>query len=62
MDNVTNIVLDGYKWNQNTSQFNTDFAENYNKDNDKGYFLAVGVPYPKRFSQSFTIFTWKTDN
>ena len=36
-----------FKWVENTSQFNKDFIENYNEDSDKGYFVEVGVQYPK---------------
>ena len=29
---------DGFKWVENTSQFTTDFIENYNEDSDESFF------------------------
>ena len=37
------LPLDGFKWSENTSQFNKGFIENYNEDSDKGYFLEVNL-------------------
>ena len=32
-----------FKWVEHTSQFNEDFIENWNEDNDEGYFLEADV-------------------
>ena len=37
------LPVDCFKWVGNTSQFNRDFIENYNKD--EGYFLKVDIQY-----------------
>ena len=37
------LPLDGFKWFENTSQFNKGFIENYNEDSDKEYFLEVNL-------------------
>ena len=35
------MFVDGFKRDENTSQFNKNFMENYNEDIDKGYFLKL---------------------
>ena len=35
------LPLGGFKWVEETSQFNDDFTKSYNDDSDKGYFLKV---------------------
>ena len=42
------LPVDGFKWVENTSQFNKDFIENYDKDSDAGYFLEVDVQHPAK--------------
>ena len=37
------LPLDGFKWFENTFQFNKGFIENHNEDSDKGYFLEVNL-------------------
>ena len=41
MCNVIKISEYGFKWDENTSQFNKNFMENYNEDIDKEYFLKL---------------------
>ena len=41
------VPIDGFKWNQNKSQFNKDFMENCIEHSDEGYFLEVEVKYPE---------------
>ena len=41
MCNVIKMFVDGFKRDENTSQFNKNFMENYNEDIDKGYFLKL---------------------
>ena len=43
------LPVDGFKWVENTSQYNEDFIENYNEDSDEGYLLEVDVQYSERF-------------
>ena len=43
------LPVDGrFKSAENTSQFSTDFIENYNEDTDEVYFLEVNVQYPEK--------------
>ena len=37
----------GFKWVENTSQFNKDFIKNNNEDSDEEYFRKVDVQYPE---------------
>ena len=48
MGNVTKGTLGGFKWVENTSEFNKDI-ENYNEEIDIEYFLEIDVQYPKNF-------------
>ena len=41
------LPVDGFKWIKQVSEFNEDFIKNCDKNNDKGYILAVDVEYPK---------------
>ena len=38
---------DGFEWVENTSQFNWDFIEIYNKDSNERPFLKAGVKHPE---------------
>ena len=40
--------IDGFKWVEDTSQFNKDFKERYNWHTDGKYFLEVDVQYPEK--------------
>ena len=40
------LLLGGFKWVEETSQFNEDFIKSYDEDTDEGYFLEVDVQYP----------------
>ena len=42
-----NLLLNGFNWIEDTSQFSTDFMENYNEEIDEVYFLKVDVQYPE---------------
>ena len=42
------LPVGGFKRIESTSQFSRDFIGNYNKDSGEGYFLEVGVQYPKK--------------
>ena len=39
------LPVNNIEWIKDTSQFNENFSENYNKESDEGYFLEVGVQY-----------------
>ena len=41
------LPVNGFEWVEDLSQFKEDFIENYDENIDKGYFLEVGVEYPK---------------
>ena len=45
------LSLNGFKWFEETSQFNEDFIENYNEDSDKQYFLEVVFQYPQKLHE-----------
>ena len=42
------LSLNGFKWEDDLSRLNEDFIKNYNENSDLGYFLEVGVEYPKQ--------------
>ena len=44
-----NFLVNCFKWVEETSQFNEDFKESYNKERDEGCFLEVGVQYPEKY-------------
>ena len=39
------MSADGFKWDENTSEFSKDFIRNYNEDSDEGYFLECDVQH-----------------
>ena len=41
------VLVDSFKWVENTSQINKDFIENYNEDSGEGYIRQVDIQYPK---------------
>ena len=40
------LPVKGFKWMDDTSMINEDFAKSYNKNSGKGYILTVDVDYP----------------
>ena len=46
-----NLPVDGFKWVENTSQFNKDFTENYYHNSDEGYSLEAEIKYPEELQQ-----------
>ena len=60
------LPVDGFKWDENTSQFNKNFREKYNEDSNEAYFLEVAVQYIKKpfdlYSNYLYIFNWKNEN
>ena len=47
------LPVNGFKWVDNTSQFNEDFIINYNEESDERYFLEVDVQYPKKLHEFY---------
>ena len=47
MGNVSEFSLGGFKWVEETSQFNEDFIISYNKDSKRGYFIETDAQYPE---------------
>ena len=39
------LPVNDFEWIKDTPQFNEDFINNYNEENDEGYFLEVDVQY-----------------
>ena len=37
------LPVNNFEWIEDTSQFNEDFINNYNEENNEGYFLEVDV-------------------
>ena len=44
------LSVNCFEWVKDLSQFKEDFIKNYNGNNDQGYFLEVGVQYPRNLS------------
>ena len=42
------LRVNGFEWEENIDKFNEDFIKYYDEDSTKGYFLEVGVEYPKK--------------
>ena len=42
---------DGFKWVEETSQFNENFIKTYNEDTDEGHFFEVDVQYPEKIHE-----------
>ena len=38
---LQNLPVNGFKWVENTSQFNEDFIKSYTREIDEGYFLKL---------------------
>ena len=41
------LPVNGFRWVEKLSKFNERFIKSYNENSDIGYFLEVGVEYPK---------------
>ena len=41
------LVINGFQWMEQLSEFDECFIKNYDENNDKGYILDVDVEYPK---------------
>ena len=45
------LPLVGFKWVEETSQFNDNFIKRYNEDTNTGYLLEVDVQYPEKLHE-----------
>ena len=50
--------VNGFKWVKNLLKFNESFIKGYDENIDKGYFLEVGVEYPKQLLSLHNDFTF----
>ena len=41
------LTINGFRWAENTSQFNEDFKKRYDEESDEGYFFEIDVKYSK---------------
>ena len=42
------LLVNNFKWVEDTSKINEEFIKKYNENSKKGYILEVDVKYPKR--------------
>ena len=42
------LLVIGFEWVEDTSQFNEDFIKSYNEENDEEYFFEVDVQYSEK--------------
>ena len=47
------LPVNGFKWDEYTSQFTKDFLKNCNEDSDEGCFLEVDVQYLENLHKLF---------
>ena len=41
------LLVNGFEWVEELSEFKEDFIKNFDESSNKGYFLEVDVEYPK---------------
>ena len=46
------LPVNGFKWENDLSKFNEEFITIYNENRDEGYFVEVGIEYPKTLWRS----------
>ena len=60
MDNdIRKLPVGGFKWVEETSQFNKDFIKNYSDDSDIGHFIEADVQYPEELHELCNIFSFR---
>ena len=42
------LLVNGFKWIEDTSEINEEFVKKYDDNSNKGYILEVDVKYPKK--------------
>ena len=45
------LPVNGFKWVENTSQFDEDFIESYDEESDEEHFRKVDVQYPEKLHE-----------
>ena len=45
------LLVNNFKWIEDTSQFNEDLIKSYNEESDEGYPLKVGVQCPEKLHE-----------
>ena len=45
------LPVNGFKWVENTCQFDEDFIESYDEESDEEYFLKVDLQYPEKLHE-----------
>ena len=47
------LSVDGFKWIEDTFQFNENIMRSYNRKRDKGYFLEADIQYPEKLQEVY---------
>ena len=50
------LPVNNFEWIEDTSQYNEDFAKNYNEESDEVYFLEVDVQYLEKYMNFIIIY------
>ena len=45
------LPVNGFKWVENTCQFDEDFIKSYDEESDEEYFLKVDLQYPEKLHE-----------
>ena len=45
------LLLDGFIWVEETSEFNEDLIQNYKKDGNRGHFIEYDIYYRKKLNE-----------
>ena len=45
------LPVNGFKWVENTSQFDEDFIESYDEESDEEHFRKVDVQHPEKLHE-----------
>ena len=48
------LLVNSFKWLEDTSGINEEFIKNYDENNDKGYILEVDVKYPRKLHDLYS--------
>ena len=51
MNMSQNLPIGGFKWVEETSQFNEHLKKIYNEDSNIGCFIEAGVKYPEKLHE-----------
>ena len=49
---IQKLLVNGFKWVEDLSQFKNDFIKNYDENSNKEYFPEVNLGYPKNLFNS----------